>query len=300
MTDTKEQRKILLVGRTGNGKSSLANAISNTEEFKVGHYGRSETKKHQIGRWEIDDIEFVIIDTIGIGDTNLTEIQVLNKIADACYEVRDGLHQVVFVTSSRFTEEEILAYELLMTVVFNSQIVSYTTIVRTKFGYFRDPAMCDEDIRVMKKENGKLASVITNCNKVIHVNNLTKIEDPSQTNTKDSRAKLLMHLRNCREIYRPKELDTLNDRLKEYVPEKQKLQQEIDKISKLLIETGNNNKQLQELLSRKEREYNKKLEEMAKVMGGTVRERNPGLLGWIGGLLDSVHPIPGPGKCTIQ
>lgn len=43
--------------------------------------------------------------------------QVLNKLADASHVLREGLSQVLFVTSGRFTEEELIAFDLLRTVI---------------------------------------------------------------------------------------------------------------------------------------------------------------------------------------
>src|SRR5436190_24098243 len=129
---TREIRTILLLGRTGNGKSTVANVISNTNKFKESELGASETRDIQSESFEIDEVRYNIVDTIGIGDTSLSEKQVLIKLAEATNAIKDGLNQILFVTSGRFTEEEIKAYTLLRTVFFNEDIGKYTTIVRTK------------------------------------------------------------------------------------------------------------------------------------------------------------------------
>lgn len=93
----------------------------------------SETRSHQVETVEADGLKLHIIDTMGIGDTKLENDQaVLNKLAEACHLVRNGVHQVIFVTSGKFTEEEIEAYDILRTVIFNRDIVKHTTIIRAK------------------------------------------------------------------------------------------------------------------------------------------------------------------------
>jgi len=135
-----ERRTILLLGRTGNGKSTVANVISNTNRFAESELGVSETRGIQEGIFRVrsEDIEYHIVDTIGIGDTRFDERQVLVKLAEATNAIRNGLNQIFFVTSGRFTEEEVKAYTLLRTVFFAEDIGRYTTIVRTKFPLFAE------------------------------------------------------------------------------------------------------------------------------------------------------------------
>jgi predicted GTPase len=75
-------RNILLIGRTGGGKSTLANVLSSTSKFGVSHESVSETKDVQVEKIEIqisetEKVTYRIVDTIGLGDTNLTPQAVL-------------------------------------------------------------------------------------------------------------------------------------------------------------------------------------------------------------------------------
>src|SRR5436309_2553188 len=140
---------VLLIGRTGSGKSSLANVISNDKKFNESGLSVSETRDIQIENFEIDGVNYQIIDTVGIGDTKLTTQQVLNKLADASYSIKEGLNQILFVTDGRFKEEEIMAYDLLRSVIFDTNVAKFTTIVRTRFPEFESPEKCEEDRKAM-------------------------------------------------------------------------------------------------------------------------------------------------------
>jgi len=81
----KNVRNILLIGRTGNGKSTLANVLINKnnnfeEVFKESASSVSETKGVQIEEVMEYDIKYRVIDTVGIGDTKMTLEQSLVKL----------------------------------------------------------------------------------------------------------------------------------------------------------------------------------------------------------------------------
>lgn len=229
-----EKRTILLLGRTGNGKSTVANVISNTNHFRESELGTSETRGIQEGRFRVrsEDIEYHIIDTIGIGDTRFDERQVLVKLAEATNAIRNGLNQILFVTSGRFTEEEVKAYTLLRTVFFAEDIGKYTTIVRTKFPTFRRAERCAADKEAMIRENDDIADVIQSCNRLIHVNNMTEDEDPELRTRAECRDILRHHLRfNCQNIYRPRNLDEANERIRNHMTDRERTQKQMDDLN---------------------------------------------------------------------
>jgi len=229
MTETK---KILLIGRSGRGKSTLANVLINKvnengqfekfeEVFKEGKFSVSETREikdmefeHElVEQEEIKKITYCIIDTPGIGDTKLTQDEVLDIIAKAVYLVRDGVSRILFVTDGRFDEYEMITYNLLRSAIFDQDVTSYTTIVRTKFPEFEDEEERDVDINLMIQEGGELVEIIESCQReVIHVNNppIGENVEGLERNKEDrieSRKIVLEYLsKNCQGIYQPKKL----------------------------------------------------------------------------------------------
>src|SRR5688572_16150215 len=148
MTDTKT---ILLIGRSGRGKSTLANVVTNTNDFKESSGSVSETKEVQFEQFKDTNnkIDYAIIDTPGIGDTKMSDNEVLDIIAKAVYLAKDGVSQVFFTTDGRFDQYEMATYDLLRTIIFDENITKHTTMVRTRFSEFRDPNKCKEDIDSM-------------------------------------------------------------------------------------------------------------------------------------------------------
>lgn len=243
-------RNILLIGRTGQGKSTLANVLSDTEEFKEGKYGVSETKDIKSTNFIVNDINYKVIDTVGLGDTKLTEEEVLDKIAEATRCIKGGLNQVLFVTSGKFSKEEIFTYDLLRKTIFDEDITKYTTIIRTRFPSFENKEECEKDIELMIKDNKELAEVIESCNKrIIHVNNLAKEEDFTLEARVSSRKILLNHLTTCQDIYEPQNLEKLNVKITYYIKKKNEIQSEIDSLKKQLKEESNKKKDKDKLKS---------------------------------------------------
>src|SRR6185436_11154515 len=108
MTNMTEIKTILLIGRSGRGKSTLANVITGFENrFKESSSSVSETRKIQFEEFEDkqddkkNNVKYQVIDTPGIGDTKLTEQEVLDIIAEAVYQSRKGISQVFFVIDGR-------------------------------------------------------------------------------------------------------------------------------------------------------------------------------------------------------
>ncbi|CAG8449670.1 7718_t:CDS:2 [Cetraspora pellucida] len=188
------------------GKSTLANVITNTNDFKEGKSGISETKEIQTKEFKNDDFDYLIIDNPGIGDTKLPTEKILDTIAEAVYLVRNGVSRVFFVTDGRFDKNEMATYNLLRAVIFDQDVTKNTTIIRTRFKDFKKPAKREEDIESMIKEGDHLSE---NC----------------QANS-----------------YKPPKLQELSDEIIKFMEGKKKLEEDLKSISKKKIRKLRNKK----------------------------------------------------------
>lgn len=87
-------RCVLIIGSTGNGKSTLVNLLKGEDVCDVGHGAASKTTGHQEVGINIEGAVYNLIDTIGIGDTSLSSEAVLYQLAHAISACRHGIVQV--------------------------------------------------------------------------------------------------------------------------------------------------------------------------------------------------------------
>jgi len=262
------------MGRTGSGKSTLANVLVSEDKFAVGGGSTSKTKDIEEGTFEVDlkrdgskKIRYRVIDTIGLGDTNLTPQGVLMRLAEIAGRVkREGLNQILFVTKGRFTKEEVEAYDLLSSIIFDKNVIKYTTIVKTGFEEFEDEELCEEDREALKMENEDLAHIIRLV-KVVYVDNPPLKGRSAATNKiirEESRKRLLTYLATCEENYRPNNIDTLDERVRDYMTNEEKLHKKLEELEKNRKEEREKFLKDMEELKKKQAEELKRMEEENK------------------------------------
>ena len=126
------RRTVVLIGRTGNGKSTCANVIAgcNSDDpeqqlFRESDTAASETKDiiQKIVRvtWNKTVYDLNIVDTTGLGDTSLSEEQVLKRLAKVCHTCKEGLNAVFFIVKDRLTKVEADAWDIILESYFHSR-----------------------------------------------------------------------------------------------------------------------------------------------------------------------------------
>jgi GTPase Era involved in 16S rRNA processing len=206
-----ETRNIILIGKTGSGKSALANCLLGEISFKEGEGSISTTKENKEIIFKRSNIRYKIVDTAGIKDTKLSEREIIEKLAEAIKMMPEGICHILFVINGKFTIDEINMFKSVKYAIFEGDVNRYITIVRTNFPSFRNEKKCEEDKNSLISEAEEIKDIIESCNGVIHVNN-SIIRDVLDA-TDDQEKRQIISDNNSSKINREKSREILMDHL---------------------------------------------------------------------------------------
>ncbi|KAL3861199.1 hypothetical protein ACJMK2_007251 [Sinanodonta woodiana] len=131
---TNEERRIILIGKTGTGKSTLGNAILGAQIFNnEGVQMQSTTTHCQVGQKKTKDgKDLVVLDTPGLKDTKRKPEEIIEELCKCTAITAPGPHAFCLVIrgDDKFTQENIDTLNEFCTF-FGEEIYKYIIVVFT-------------------------------------------------------------------------------------------------------------------------------------------------------------------------
>ncbi|XP_059145848.1 GTPase IMAP family member 9-like isoform X2 [Physella acuta] len=179
---------LILIGKTGNGKSSTGNFILRRANiFKPSYNTTSGTKIPQF-EWTIFEGRILqVVDSPGVLDTCEDEERGITLVHDALQKAMlanpTGYHAflVVLKFASRFTKEEQTTVEILKGILGKNFLKDYGIIVMTNGDTFEHDCQKNKTLnlqRFCQDQKGPFKSILKECsNRIVVFNNMTVDED---------------------------------------------------------------------------------------------------------------------------
>ncbi|XP_041925152.1 GTPase IMAP family member 8-like [Alosa sapidissima] len=160
-----DEMRLVLLGKTGDGKSSVGNTILGRVVFEVAGRTQSGTQHSKAQDSAVDHCKIKVIDTPGLSNTTLSSDQLTQELRESINMCLPGPHAFLFVfRTGKYTEQEMDIVKQIRNV-FGEKVFDYAVVLFT----WGDQLDDDQTIEKYVGQSERLKELVQKCGGRCHV-----------------------------------------------------------------------------------------------------------------------------------